>query len=67
MLKETKERKKGLHGLHYLGLNPRPSGSMQLTLISAYLNTLQCGGNALGVSNLNPLHIDFISNKTYFL
>jgi hypothetical protein len=38
------------------GFNPCPSASMQLTVVLAYLNTLQSGGNALGGSYLNTKH-----------
>jgi hypothetical protein len=48
--RKKKERKKSCR---FWGLNPRPSVTMQLTVVLAYLNTLQSGGNALGGSYLN--------------
>jgi hypothetical protein len=36
----------------FRGLNPRPSVSMQLTVVLAFFSTLQSGGNALGGSYL---------------
>jgi hypothetical protein len=44
--RKKKEKKSCL----FWGLNPRPSVIMQLTVVLAYLNTLQSGGNALGGS-----------------
>jgi hypothetical protein len=40
-IKDTKKGK-----IPFLALNPRPSGSMRLTVILASLNTLQSRGNA---------------------
>jgi hypothetical protein len=47
MLKrKIKERKKSCH---FWGLNPRSSVSIHLSVILAYLNTLQSGNSVLGV------------------
>jgi hypothetical protein len=50
MFKENKKEIKT--SCHFQGLNPRVSVSMQLTVIIAYLNTLQCEGNALHSFNI---------------
>jgi hypothetical protein len=42
----TLQKKKEKKSCTFWGLNPRPSVSMQLAVILAYLNTLQNGGNA---------------------
>jgi hypothetical protein len=49
------QRKKKEKSCRFWGLNPRPSVTMQLTVVLAYLNTLQSGGNALGGSYLNMI------------
>jgi hypothetical protein len=49
----SKEKEKKEKSCLLWGLNPRPSVPMKLTIVLAYLNTLQSGGNALGGSNLN--------------
>jgi hypothetical protein len=57
MFKEKKKKKKSCL---FWGLNPRPSVSMQLTVVLAYLSTLQSGGNAFQ-------HIFFHSDASKFV
>jgi hypothetical protein len=51
-----REKKKEKRSCLFWGLNPRPSVSIQLTVVLAYLSTLQSGSNALRGSYLKTIN-----------